>query len=81
MSHDFANDPRFVRLPQKFIDELKQHPPTGGAGTPNSYQEVQFDIGGFMMQCAVLAGEFIPAGHVELDQLQRIIKVWHPDEF
>ncbi len=62
MARDFANDPRFVRLPQQFIDELKKHPFTAGEGTDNAYHEVQFDIGFCMAQCADnMAGSGFPA--------------------
>lgn len=80
MAYDFANDPRFVRVPEKFITELKTYPFTAGEGTDDAYQEVQFDIGGIMMQCAVLGHEWMPAADVDVDQIVKIIKVWHPNE-
>lgn len=81
MSTDLSTDPRFTRLPQKFIDQIKAAPPTGP--TPpggDSWHEVQFQMNGMLCQCAVVNGEYVALSQWETDQIISIIKIWTAEE-
>jgi len=78
-AHDFDSDPRFTKLPQRFIDELATIKPTGLANG-DTWHEVQFDMGGIMCQAAVINGKYIPLNEAETSQFVAIIKVWQEEE-
>lgn len=79
MVHDFSTDPRFTELPLRFQEELKDKPPTGDLGEDGgTWHEVQFKLGGIMVQCAVVNRRWVVLSKHEVDNLIYIIKVFPP---
>lgn len=77
---DVKTDPRFTKLPQQFIDQIKKAPPLDTDKGGHSWHEVQFDMGGVVCQCAVVDGEYVNLPQEEIDQFVRIIKIWTKEE-
>lgn len=72
---DISKDPRFTKLPQKFIAEIACHEPTGIMGE-DTWHEVQFQYGDIMCQCAVVNGEYVALPQSEIDQFTRILTIF-----
>jgi hypothetical protein len=67
---NIEDDPRFMKLDQKWIDEIATYPETG-----EDWHEVVFDIGRMTCQVAVVKGEYVVKGAFQPEQIVRIVKV------
>lgn len=69
----------FGVLPERFIQELAKHEPTGSMGD-NTWHEVQFEMDSMIAQVAVYNGKRVAFPQSDVDKFIRIVKVWHKDE-
>lgn len=76
---NIENDPRFTRLPERFIAEIARHDPTGTKGGV-TWHEVVFRMDdGITCQCAVVNGVYVPKG-IGMERFVEIAKVWQASE-
>jgi hypothetical protein len=85
MATDFSQDPRFRLLPEHLQKDLENYEYTGeGPGNEEGemipYQEVQFQLDGIMVQCAVLQRKYVALPASDVERLGSIIKVWNKKE-
>jgi hypothetical protein len=72
--NNFAEDPMFTELPQKWQDEIKKSPPTS-IMDGDTWHEVQFFDGMCICQCAVINGKYVALPQNVIDKFQTIIKI------
>ncbi len=75
-----SEDPRFNRLPQNLVSEIKNHPPTANMGG-QMYHEVLFTLaqGGYV-SVAVLDHEYVSLPPNEINNITGIHKIVKPME-
>ena len=73
-----AADERFTELPEWVQNDLRDIPPTADNGTA-PWHEVQFEISGMCVQCAVINRRWCPLTPDQLTHIRRIICVFRHD--